>query len=202
MADDKAGRDRILKVARRCFARFGFEGTSTRMIAGEADVAQSLILYHFASKDELWRSVMVESMLGIIESHLKQQASLKGGSPKEHFKANIRNIVEFTAREPDHHRLMVQVTSAPSERLNWIVDNYIRAFHTQFMDAIRKGQKDGYIKPMDPTVIYYCVLSLAGTPFIAEPEMDRLGADKSAITAETMIQTIFDLILVDEDETC
>ncbi|MGI9424326.1 MAG: TetR/AcrR family transcriptional regulator [Hyphomicrobiaceae bacterium] len=200
MTDDKDGRERILQVARRCFARWGFEGTSTRKIASEANVAQSLILYHFATKEELWRSVMVDSFLQMIEHHLKQQPALTGLSPKELFKASIRTYVESTAKEPDHHRLMVQVNSASSDRLNWIVDNYVKAFHTQLMGAIRAGQAAGFVKPMDPTLIYYSIIALAGTPFIAEPEIERLGADKSGLTSDAIADAIFALIIVDHDD--
>ena len=200
MTEDEGGRARILSVARRCFARFGFDGTSTRMIANEADVAQSLILYHFSSKDELWRSVMVDGFKRMIDSDHRLLPTLEALSPKERFKARIRNFVESTAADPDHHRLMVQVNSAPSDRLNWVVDNYIQEFQVQLNDEIRKGQAAGFIVPLDPTLLYYSVISLAGTPFIAEPEMDRLGANKSALSAASVSEAIFSMLLVNKDE--
>ena len=51
-------RVRIVTAARHAFASVGFAGASTREIAKEAGVAQSLLLYHFGSKDALWRAVM------------------------------------------------------------------------------------------------------------------------------------------------
>eukprot|EP01039_Chlorochromonas_danica_P018553 gene18553-22331_t len=51
-------RERIVSAARRHFAPAGFEGAATRQIAADAGVAQSLLLYHFGSKDALWRAVM------------------------------------------------------------------------------------------------------------------------------------------------
>ena len=48
-ASSADARDRIVSAARRSFATAGFEGASTRQIAADAGVAQSLLLYHFGS---------------------------------------------------------------------------------------------------------------------------------------------------------
>lgn len=47
---------RILRAGMRCFAREGFAGATTRMIAGEAGVTLPVIAYHFENKDGLHRA--------------------------------------------------------------------------------------------------------------------------------------------------
>lgn len=50
-------RERILDVAERLFMAHGYEGTSMRMITGEAEVNLAAVNYHFGSKEALLREV-------------------------------------------------------------------------------------------------------------------------------------------------
>jgi AcrR family transcriptional regulator len=52
-----SARERILKVAEQIFAEMGFEGTSLRQIAVNADVPVALVSYHFKNKLGLYREV-------------------------------------------------------------------------------------------------------------------------------------------------
>lgn len=58
---------KILYAAERMFGAWGYDGVSVRKIACEADVELSLLLYHFKSKDELYRAVFEKSARAILE---------------------------------------------------------------------------------------------------------------------------------------
>jgi len=49
------GRGEILAVAMELFAQHGYDGVSTADIAAAAGLSQSVVLYHFSSKENLWR---------------------------------------------------------------------------------------------------------------------------------------------------
>lgn len=51
-------RDRILLVARRCFARHGFHGTSVDRIVGEAGISKGSLYWHFPCKFDIYRAVL------------------------------------------------------------------------------------------------------------------------------------------------
>jgi AcrR family transcriptional regulator len=57
-ADDLPGRATILKAARQCLIRLGHARLSTRVVATEAGVNQSLIHYYFGTKDGLILAVL------------------------------------------------------------------------------------------------------------------------------------------------
>lgn len=59
---------RILGAGMRCFAREGFAGATTRMIAAEAGVTLPVIAYHFGNKDGLHRACAQE----IVEQHRRR----------------------------------------------------------------------------------------------------------------------------------
>jgi AcrR family transcriptional regulator len=54
---DGSARERILKSAEQIFADMGFEGTSLRQVAVNADVPVALVSYHFKNKLGLYREV-------------------------------------------------------------------------------------------------------------------------------------------------
>ncbi|RJQ66922.1 TetR/AcrR family transcriptional regulator [Pseudonocardiaceae bacterium YIM PH 21723] len=52
-------RDRILDVTRELFARKGIRGTSLQEIADELSITKAALYYHFASREDLVRSIVM-----------------------------------------------------------------------------------------------------------------------------------------------
>ena len=53
-------RGRIIDVARRCFADYGYEATTNRMLAGEAGITTAAIYHYFDSKLDIYKAVLDE----------------------------------------------------------------------------------------------------------------------------------------------
>jgi AcrR family transcriptional regulator len=56
-APDKSAKETILDAAEHVFAGHGFDGTTMRLIAERAGVAQALLHYHFKTKEALYGSL-------------------------------------------------------------------------------------------------------------------------------------------------
>src|SRR5687768_14231998 len=74
-------RAQILGVARRAFAAKGFRGTTTKEIAEAAGVTEALLFKHFATKQDLYRSILeakagenpIEPVLAALRSHAERR---------------------------------------------------------------------------------------------------------------------------------
>jgi AcrR family transcriptional regulator len=53
-------RQLILSAAKRCFARNGFAGTTTRSVAAAASISEGLLFKHFPTKSALYAEILAE----------------------------------------------------------------------------------------------------------------------------------------------
>jgi AcrR family transcriptional regulator len=54
-------RELILAAAKRCFARHGFAGTTTKSVATAAQISEALLFKHFPTKSALYAEILTES---------------------------------------------------------------------------------------------------------------------------------------------
>lgn len=76
--------ERILDVAERLFMAHGYDGTSMRMITGEAQVNLAAVNYHFGSKEDLLREVFRRRLSWLNAERLQVLDTLEaeaGGKP-------------------------------------------------------------------------------------------------------------------------
>src|SRR6188474_1464196 len=53
-------RQLILAAAKRCFARHGFAGTTTKSVAAAASISEGLLFKHFPTKSALYAEILAE----------------------------------------------------------------------------------------------------------------------------------------------
>lgn len=191
-------RQRVLQAALECFGAFGFAGTSTRAVAERAGVSHPLLLYHFQSKDGLWRSTM-EDVCGRYLYDLEARLSVADpANPAEGLRAFIENFVQFSARVPQLHRIMTQQSTQGSERIEWLIEAHLAKSFAAICKLIERGQALGQVRQGDPARLYYAVIGLGGTLFSVSSEFHLLtGRDvfSPVELKQTMLQ-ILDFLFV------
>jgi len=189
-------RERILSAARRHFATAGFEGAATRQIAADAGVAQSLLLYHFGSKDALWRAVMDDLFAGLTARMAVAAREVRGGPVQDRLLAVIRAFIAICADDADIHRIMTIEGRQPSERLSWLVDRHLRENHAQACALIKEAQEAGVVRAGDPTLLYYSFIAIAGTAFSLAPEIAMVSGDSRTVDPVAIEGLIRSLLFV------
>ncbi|MEP2990656.1 MAG: TetR/AcrR family transcriptional regulator [Parasphingorhabdus sp.] len=175
----KDRRDEIIVAAKKRFAIAGFEGTTTRQIADDMGVAQSLLLYHFENKEELWKAVMVRMFERAIAIGKEEAAKTEAIDPKTQLTTGVRGFIRVCQEEPDLHRLMTLEGRSKTDRLIWLAENYLKPAHARSIGLIEKCQKSGQVYAGDPTLLYYSIIGIAGTMFSFEPEIALLNPKTS-----------------------
>jgi AcrR family transcriptional regulator len=106
-------RQLILSAAKRCFARHGFAGTTTKSVAAAASISEGLLFKHFPSKAALYAEILAEECEA--DSDL---AHLLGQEPStatlvELVKGMVGHFVEIAdlPDEQEAQRLRLMVTS-------------------------------------------------------------------------------------------
>jgi TetR/AcrR family transcriptional regulator len=162
-------RARVLAAALNAFSLHGFEGASTRLIAEDANVSISLLLYHFKSKDQLWKAVM---------ESLAQHASVTSildrvganASTSDKIRVVIRSLVTAFAEAPALHRLMTLEAPHPSKRLMWLCETYVQKDFDTFCGLIAEGQREGTVRKVNPARLRYAIVAIAAVPFSVAAE--------------------------------
>ena len=158
----------LIEAAVREFATHGFDGASTRAIATRAGVHQPQINYHFASKLELWRAAVDELFS---ELHEETTAAMAGQrAQRDRLAAGIRAFVRHAARRPELNRIMVRESGAPSERLEWLVDTYVRQRFELVSSLWEPLRRRGETIDIDALTAFYLMLGGGTLLYTNSPE--------------------------------
>jgi AcrR family transcriptional regulator len=173
-------RERILGAALDSFAEKGFDGASTREIAGRAGVPLGLLQYHFGSKQKLWQAA-VDRAFGDINRELDAAPTqaLDAGDELARTRAGIRAHVRFVARHPEFVRLMHDEGKRRGPRMRWLVDRHVKPMFARMEPTIRRLQELGRLPAdIEPLHFVYGMIGAIDVIFHQVEECRRVtGAD-------------------------
>lgn len=164
----------ILEAAQTLFARDGYDGASLMDIAAAANTRHPLLLYHFGSKDNLWRQVMAH-VFEELKAHYSAVVELSRDlSGVDSLKMFIRAFVQFSARHPDRVTLVLSEMRADSERLEWLHSEYMVLLHAQLNALFDRVEAEGRLKPVPRPNLILILIGSVSTLFMAEPVVRRI----------------------------
>lgn len=157
VADDESKpQDRILREARLLFATKGFDGTSMRTVAREADVNLASIRYYFGSKAELYFTVL-QNALGPLGRRVLWQSNLPV-PPLEQIEGVVREFFDYVRLHPDLPALMVREMAAGKD-VSPPIAAMMKSSLPLLATMIAKGQQDDSIRAGDSTLMALSTLA-------------------------------------------
>ncbi|NTV73411.1 MAG: TetR/AcrR family transcriptional regulator [Holophaga sp.] len=122
-------RDSLLDAALACFAKYGYDATSIRLIASLAGKNSSLISYYFKSKEGLYRDVFKRMLARFQGCEQPEPAAPPRPDPRErlnhHFRRLLRQVEEhLRSQDPLQHqaaRLFLAELHCPKDEVKDLI---------------------------------------------------------------------------------
>lgn len=154
---------KIKEAASRLFTEKGFGRTTTRDIATEAGVNLALVNYYFRSKDELFKTIMLETVQGFIGQLrvlLNDEKTFE-----EKVELVVGNYIELLKQRPDLPIFMLsEMRNHPQEMAAKLgIDKLIH--EVKFFQELAQRCPDG----VHPIHLFMNLLSMTVFPFIGKP---------------------------------
>ena len=104
-------RQLILSAAKRCFARHGFAGTTTKSVAAAASISEGLLFKHFPSKAALYAEILAEECEA--DPDLMHLLALEPSTATlvELVRGMVEHFMQITVDEQEAQRLRLMTTS-------------------------------------------------------------------------------------------
>lgn len=164
-------RKRILDCAMQHFSERGFEASSLRDLAREAEVSFAAVQKHFGSKEALWQAAIDEMF-----SRQAQELGLAEWSTKDRLLGSdlrelIHRYVRYCARHPEHVRIMVHESLRDTDRVAWVAERHTRRIHEPFVRLLTQASADGLVAPAPMPSLMYVFTSASQTMFALGAEV-------------------------------
>lgn len=163
----------VLDAALKEFAAHGFGAATIRDIAARAGLSHGMIRYHYKTKEKLWFATVAflferqREELRFTDEELQRGR----GDKLEMFRIWLRKYVRYCARHPEHARIMMQESVAPSARLEKAIAKHLRGGHAivrkQMEDHIKSGL---FPKNARPESVIYIITGACQNIFALAPE--------------------------------
>lgn len=159
------GKQQILAAALKLFADANYDAVSTADIAKEAGTSQSVVLYHFGTKLDLWREAMrlLFQRIGV-DARFESEA-YKDLDPLARLRVLLRSFVLTSARHPELGRVIFQEGSMGGERFDWLMEELGRSNYAVFERLFEEAIKKKLIKPYPPAMLTILAHGAAATFF-------------------------------------
>jgi AcrR family transcriptional regulator len=138
--DSNGPRDRLIQAGIQVFARYGFEGATTRQLAEAAGVNQAAIPYYFGGKEKLYHAVVEHIVRQVAPPRVAaaQKCTEALADPRTpravlgRLLADILNSLVDLISAPeaiDYGRIIVREQMAPTAAFDIVYDGMIRHVH-------------------------------------------------------------------------
>lgn len=188
----------LLQQAYVLFAEQGYDGTSLRQIAQQAQMSSSLISYWYGNKEGLWRAAIEHELK---PAHEEQMAALEraiqaSNTATVHWQDTLLAIIERIFQRPHLIHLMLRAYEENNERGRFLRQHYLHVFLQKLEELYVKTCAQQGVQPMAATTLHMCLLGIAR--FVLSPGMlqdflplDLEQADKRQALLRQVIGDLF-----------
>lgn len=146
----------ILAEAERQFARFGFEGVSLDSIAAVLDLSRQNLLYHWPSKEELYRAVL-DSVMG--EWMANMSAIAEADEPETAIQTYVEVKLRFSRERPSGNAVFTREIMAGAPRYRDVLKAQVMPLLHADVARFERWAEEGRIRRLDFTHLMFLIWS-------------------------------------------
>jgi AcrR family transcriptional regulator len=212
MEKDKTDKkDHILDVAEKVFAELGYDGASTRLISGEANVNMAMLNYYFGSKEGVFLAIF-ERRISSFQSVLLSIGNDDSTNSWEKLDKYIESYVDRVVNNNCFHVMLNrEISKSKKTDLTDQITKILMKNVTVFQDIIDNGIKNGeFNKDVDPQLLVATIFGtknyIVNTPHISSliigyDVMDKDNQDeKLKPRLKTYLKKLLKAYLVNEND--
>ena len=138
-------RDAVVDIAASVFARNGYHGASTGLIAERVGIRQGSLYYYFSSKEKALEEVCLKGV-GDFLVGLTAIAKSAGG-PVAKLRAAVHNHLRPVVDRTDYVRTFINQRQSLPDASRRSVGRQVRQYEKAMIDLLRQGVMAGAFRP-------------------------------------------------------
>ena len=169
-------RTRILEAAQSEFARHGYDATGVAELCRVAGVTKGAFYHHFPSKQEVFLELL-SSWLSALDEQARLVVGTDSPAPDELLsmaRMSSQVLVDAHGQLPMFLEFWAQAARDPSVWQATVAP--YRRYRSLFAELVRRGVKDGSLRPVEPEDAARTILALA-VGMVLQGLLDPEGAD-------------------------
>jgi TetR/AcrR family transcriptional regulator len=189
--------ERLLEAAISLFAQHGFDAVSTGAVATAAGLTQSMVHYHFGTKEKLWRAAVEHLMHARGNMFSLNLEDLRDVDDLARLKVMLRRFISANASDPDLTRILIHEGMNDSPRLKWLAKRYMVRGYATFNGAIEAAIKSGAVRRLPVRevtniIVGACVLTFTLSRLLKEV-YGELPTTPEAVSSlsDTLLDVLF-----------
>ena len=189
--------ERLLEAAVSLFAQHGFDAVSTGAVATAAGLTQSLVHYHFGTKEKLWKAA-VEHLMHVRGNMFSlNMEDLRDVDALARLKIMLRRFISANAADPNLTSILIHEGMKDSPRLKWLAKRYMIRGYETFNAAIESAIDSGSVRRLpvrDVTniIVGACALTFTLRRLLKEVYGDELTSTEAISSfSDTLLDVLF-----------
>ncbi len=171
-----AAREKIREAALGLFAEKGYAATSTREICQRAGVTKPVLYYHFESKEQLYRGLVLDACNESRKQLLL--ASRRGKTTREKLIDVLAADWEHTRREPKLHGMFLRMAFSaregePAVDYVQLGMEWVGSLTEVVKEGVRRGELHGRPREIAEALAGSSLLYSMGYLLTGKPKLDR-----------------------------
>ncbi len=150
----------LIEVAERLFAEHGFEGTSVRLLASEANMNIAMISYYFGSKEKMMEAIL-DRRSALNRENFTKISEMPNASSWQKIEAVIDLYVDMMSGNRNFHKIMFrEVALSQREELTSKIAQFVSRNMQNIKNIIQEGVDNGDFRQVDAPML---MATLVGT---------------------------------------